>query len=107
MDTLETLDRGIRELRRVISKGWRDIAAGSLTPYQRCEIREQMTKAAADLRSCLQVYENEARRLRELAQTASGGPRSVTLRFLTTDYGVTVAPVSPPSRVGAEAAEAE
>jgi hypothetical protein len=109
MDKLETLDRGIRELRGFISQGWRDIAAGNLTSYERCEIRERMTRAETDLRRCLQAHEDESRRLRELSQNAGGGGRSVALRFLNTDYGVTVAPVStsPPSRVGAEAADAE
>jgi hypothetical protein len=98
MDKLQILDHGIRELRRFISKGWGDIATGDLTAYERCEIREQMTQAAADLRRSLQAHETETRRLQALSQTSGRGPRSVTLRFLHTDYDLTVAAAPPLTR---------
>ena len=95
MNKLDTLDRGIGELRDLLSKGWRDIASGDLTAFERGEIRNQMVKAAADLRRCLQARESEIRRLRELSRNANNGPQSVRLRFLDTEYDVTIAPASP------------
>src|SRR5712675_1714739 len=95
MNKLDTLDRGIGELRNLLSKGWRDIASGNLTAYERGENRNQMVKAAADLRRCLRAREHELRRLRELSRNANSGPQSIELRFLNTDYDVTVVPVIP------------
>ena len=95
MNRLDILDRGIRELRGLLSQGWRDIASGNLTAYERCEIREQMTKTAVDLRLCLQAHAEEARRLQQLAQPSSGGAQSITLRFLNTDYDMGIAPRPP------------
>ena len=97
MDKLEILDRGIAELRRIINEGWRDIAAGDLTAFQRGELRERMTRAAADLRHCLLARETETRRLAS-ARNSGSVPRSVTLRFLNTDYDLGVAAVPSPSR---------
>jgi hypothetical protein len=95
MDKLDTLDRGIRELRNMLSNGWRTIASGGLAPYERCEVRNQMVKAAGDLRLCLHERDQELRRIRELTQATRDGMPSVQLRFLNTDYEVTVAPVLP------------
>ena len=59
MNKLDTLDRGILELRNLLSEGWRNIASGELTAFERGEIRNRMVRAAADLRRCLQARENE------------------------------------------------
>jgi hypothetical protein len=95
MNKLDTLDRGIGELTNLLSAGWRDIASGGLTSFERREIRNRMVEAAVALRRCLGARDNELRRLREDSRNANGGPRSVQLRFLDTDYHVTIAPVSP------------
>jgi hypothetical protein len=86
MTKLEILDRGIVELRKLLSKCWREMSSGHLTPYDRRELRNQINTATSDLRRCLDAYEAEARRLRELAAQERTGPPSVQLRFLSTDY---------------------
>jgi hypothetical protein len=86
MTELDVLDRGIVELRQVISKCWRDLSSGQLTSYERCELRNQMIIASSDLRRCLRAYEAESRRVRELSGSAKRGPQSVQLRFVDTDY---------------------
>jgi hypothetical protein len=86
MTELDVLDRGILELRQLLSKCWRDLASSKLTSYERCELRNQMIVATSELRHCLQAYEAESHRLRGLSIRAKHSPQSVQLRFVDTDY---------------------
>lgn len=86
MTKLDILDRGIGELRKLLSKCWQEMSSGQLTDYERREIRNQINIASSDLRRCLEAYEAEARKLRELAAQERSSPPSVQLRFLSTDY---------------------
>jgi hypothetical protein len=91
MSDLEALGRDIAALKELLRISWRDLASKELTSFERRETRNQMARAAIDLRHHLQAFEAEYNRLRKLSaeHQVKRGLRSVQLRFLSADYDLT------------------
>jgi hypothetical protein len=84
MTELDVLDRNIKALKELLRAAWRDLAFAELTSYERREMRNQMNRAAADLRFYLQAFETEADRLRKLSaeMDLKRSSRAVQFRIL-------------------------
>ena len=85
MTTSNVLERGIVELRKLISGLWRDLSSDEINPAQRSELRGRLTKANRELRQCLDAYDQACRQ--SPGRTDSQLARQpVQLRFVDTDY---------------------
>ena len=73
MTELEVLDRDIGGLKELLRVAWKDLASPLLTPFERCEARNQMKQCSAELRRNLQTLKAERRGCRKQSLAEHNG----------------------------------
>jgi hypothetical protein len=81
MTEIDALSRDIKALKELLKAAWQDLASKSLTPYEFRERRNEMDRAAAELRGLLKAFEAARLRVEPKFHTPSA-PRVVPMRFL-------------------------
>jgi hypothetical protein len=81
MTEIEVLSRDIKALKELLKIAWRDLATKSFTSFEYREKRNEMDRAAAELRELLNAFEAERQRDRVPVQAQSPA-RVVNMRLL-------------------------
>ena len=81
MTEIEVLSRDIKALKDLLKIAWQDLASRSFTPFEFREKRNEMARAAAELRGLLTAFEAARCRVR-VPVAAQSPPRAVNLRLL-------------------------
>ena len=100
MSELRSIERDIVALKKLLGLSWQTLATSGLTSHERRECRNEMNKAAADLRHHLQSLETEHNsRKRAAKEQAKRDAQSVELRFVFRDYRADLSPVDRSTRL--------
>ena len=80
MNQPEVLESDIRALQQWLRDAWQQLGDSSLTTFSRRELRNQMKQCSADLRTCLQMAEEQRS---ELAEQPTATYSKPSLRILS------------------------